>query len=168
MEERTGTGAHGDGERCACYWEGKSVAEEALRSTAADLAGNVAEAEIANAALVDENRVLRERALRFREIAEMVKDAFYRDSEAAVKAFGSNAVGHMAREALISPSSAPSEGCDGDCIDPRCRGTEAPAPPKIGHRFVPCDGRLCRTKDLCHRSDCACPESEHEPAQEGK
>lgn len=26
MESRTGTGAHGDNEHCACFWEGKSQA----------------------------------------------------------------------------------------------------------------------------------------------
>jgi hypothetical protein len=59
-------------------------------------------------ALTAENRVLKERALRFRDMAEMVQRAFVRDDHGAMALFGNNVVAHIAREALLAHA-APQE-----------------------------------------------------------
>src|SRR3990172_65225 len=64
-------------------------------------------AEARLSACVEENRVLRERALRFRDMAEMVSNAFRRDDHAAMVLFGNNVVAHIAREALLADTHEP-------------------------------------------------------------
>lgn len=191
-QARSGTGAHGNGEglRCACHNEGRAFAEDALRNTAAELAGKLADTEIE---LVAE-----------RERAEKLEKALldllaHHDATADVYGFSrSCGATTAAREALrpAAPSAQHVEMDEGESCScgwtshtkawrahaahmRRCGETTSENSLPLGHEFEPCpslmpDGfpaRFCVLKSPkqteCHfwhlhpAHYCGQPESAH-------